>query len=194
MSVFIKKSKLRVKNEDGTSYTGVMNAVAEESTEELIKQIEAKGEEVVAKGKKTLESIPEDYTVLKETVGELKEDKVDNSDIIYNLSAMLEPFIQKQEITGTWDENYTGYIDKLNGNAVSYDQMRMISLQVKEHEIYDIKSRVGYRMTLWSIHDSSGNIIKLWKNSDISLPFDYYEDIGVAIPKSGVELRVYAYV
>ena len=194
MSVFIKKSKLRVKNEDGTSYTGVMNAVAEESTEELIKQIEAKGEEVVAKGKKTLESIPEDYTVLEETVGELKEDKVDNSDIIYNLSAMLEPFIQKQEITGTWDENYTGYIDKLNGNAVSYDQMRMISLQVKEHEIYDIKSRVGYRMTLWSIHDSSGNIIKLWKNSDISLLFDYYEDIGVAIPKSGVELRVYAYV
>lgn len=95
MSVFIKKSKLRVKNEDGTSYTGVMNAVAEESTEELIKQIEAKGEEVVAKGKKTLESIPEDYTVLEETVGELKEDKVDNSDIIYNLSAMLEPFIQK---------------------------------------------------------------------------------------------------
>lgn len=42
MSVFIKKSKLRVKNEDGTSYTGVMNAIAEESTEELIKQIEAK--------------------------------------------------------------------------------------------------------------------------------------------------------
>lgn len=52
MSVFIKKSKLRVKNEDGTSYTGVMNAIAEESAEELIKQIEAKGEEVVAKGKK----------------------------------------------------------------------------------------------------------------------------------------------
>ena len=68
MSVFIKKSKLRVKNEDGTSYTGVMNAVAEESTEELIKQIEAKGEEVVAKGKKTLESIPEDYTVLEEII------------------------------------------------------------------------------------------------------------------------------
>ena len=120
MSVFIKKSKLRVKNEDGTSYTGVMNAVAEESTEELIKQIEAKGEEVVAKGKKTLESIPEDYTVLEETVGELKEDKVDNSDIIYNLSAMLEPFIQKQEITGTWDENYTGYID-----TVSYTHLTL---------------------------------------------------------------------
>ena len=48
---------------------------------------------------------------------------------------MLEPFIQKQEITGTWDENYTGYIDKLNGNALRYDQMRMMSLQVKEHEI-----------------------------------------------------------
>lgn len=76
MSVFIKKSKLRVKNEDGTSYTGVMNAIAEESTEELIKQIEAKGEEVVAKGKKTLESIPEDYTVLEENVDELKEDIV----------------------------------------------------------------------------------------------------------------------
>lgn len=74
MSVFIKKSKLRVKNEDGTSYTGVMNAIAEESTEELIKQIEAKGEEIVEKGKKTLESIPEDYTVLEENVDELKED------------------------------------------------------------------------------------------------------------------------
>ena len=65
MSVFIKKSKLRVKNEDGTSYTGVMNAIAEESTEELIKQIEAKG-------KKTLESIPEDYTVLEEKVDKLR--------------------------------------------------------------------------------------------------------------------------
>ena len=74
MSVFIKKSKLRVKNEDGTSYTGVMNAIAEESTEELIKQIEAKGEEVVEKGKKTLESIPEDYTVLEENVDKLKEE------------------------------------------------------------------------------------------------------------------------
>lgn len=67
MSVFIKKSKLRVKNEDGTSYTGVMNAIAEESTEELIKQIEAKGN-------KTLESIPEDYTVLEGNVDELKKD------------------------------------------------------------------------------------------------------------------------
>lgn len=74
MSVFIKKSKLRVKNEDGTSYTGVMNAIAEESTEELIKQIEAKG-------KKTLESIPEDYTVLEENVDGLKEDKVDKPSI-----------------------------------------------------------------------------------------------------------------
>lgn len=67
MSVFIKKTKLRVKNEDGTSYTGVMNAIAEESTEELIKQIEAKGN-------KTLESIPEDYTALGENVDKLKED------------------------------------------------------------------------------------------------------------------------
>ena len=67
MSVFIKKSKLRVKNEDGTSYTGVMNAIAEESTEELIKQIEPKG-------KKTLESVPEDYTVLEEKVDKLKEE------------------------------------------------------------------------------------------------------------------------
>lgn len=74
MSVFIKKSKLRVKNKDGTSYTGVMNAIAEESTEELIKQIEAKGEEVVEKGKKTLESIPEDYTALEGNVDKLKED------------------------------------------------------------------------------------------------------------------------
>lgn len=194
MSVFIKKSKLRVKNEDGTSYTGVMNAIAEESTEELIKQIEAKGEEVVEKGKKTLESIPEDYTELNGRVDELKEDKVDNSDVTYNLSAMLEPFTQKQEIAGTWDDNYTGYVDKLNGNFISYDKMRMISLQVKEHEIYDIKSRVGYRMALWSIHDGAGNVIKMWDNFNVSLPFDYYEDIEVVIPKNGVELRVYAYV
>lgn len=69
MSVFIKKSKLRVKNEGGTSYTGVMNAIAEEGTEELIKQIEAKGN-------KTLESIPEDYTVLEENVDKLKEEMV----------------------------------------------------------------------------------------------------------------------
>lgn len=82
MSVFIKKSKLRVKNEDGTSYTGVMNAIAEESTEKLIKQIEAKGEEVVEKGKKTLESIPEDYTVLEENVDKLKEDLDNVEDVL----------------------------------------------------------------------------------------------------------------
>ena len=70
MSVFIKKSKLRVKNEDGTSYTGVMNAIAEESTEELVKQIETKGN-------KTLDSIPEDYTALEGNVDKLKGDKVD---------------------------------------------------------------------------------------------------------------------
>lgn len=74
MSVFIKKSKLRVKNEDGTSYTGVMNAIAEESTEELVKQIETKGN-------KTLESIPEDYTVLEGRVDGLKEDKVDKPSV-----------------------------------------------------------------------------------------------------------------
>lgn len=77
MSVFIKKSKLRVKNEDGTSYTGVMNAIAEESTEELIKQIEAKG-------KKTLESIPKDYTALEGNVDKLKEDKVDKPSVADN--------------------------------------------------------------------------------------------------------------
>lgn len=135
-----------------------------------------------------------DAAKVGEAVGQLKEDKVDNSDVTYNLSAMLEPFTQKQEITGIWDDNYTGYVDKLNGNAISFDQMRMISLQVKEHEIYDIKSRVGYRMALWSIHDDAGNVIKMWNNSDVTLPFDYYEDIGVVIPKNGVELRVYAYV
>lgn len=86
MSVFIKKSKLRVKNEDGTSYTGVMNAVAEESTEELIKQIEAKGEEVVEKGKKTLESIPEDYTVLEEKVDKLKEEKANGKGISFSIN------------------------------------------------------------------------------------------------------------
>lgn len=79
MSVFIKKSKLRVKNEDGTSYTGVMNAIAEESTEELIKQIEAKG-------KKTLESIPEDYTVLEENVDKLKEEKANGKGISFSIN------------------------------------------------------------------------------------------------------------
>lgn len=72
MSVFIKKSKLRVKNKDGTSYTGVMNAIAEESTEELVKQIEIKGN-------KTLESIPEDYTALEGNVDGLKEDLIDKT-------------------------------------------------------------------------------------------------------------------
>lgn len=72
MSVFIKKSKLRVKNEDGTSYTGVMNAIAEENTEELVKQIEAKGN-------KTLESIPEDYTVLEGNVDKIKKDLIDKT-------------------------------------------------------------------------------------------------------------------
>ena len=46
------------------------NAIAEESTEELIKQIEAKGN-------KTLESIPKDYTVLEGNVDKLKEDLSD---------------------------------------------------------------------------------------------------------------------
>ena len=84
MSIFIKKSKLRVKNEDGTSYTGVMNAIAEESTEELVKHIEAKGN-------KTLESIPEDYTVLEGNVDKLKED------LAYVMEVLQENHQKKRE-------------------------------------------------------------------------------------------------
>lgn len=118
MSVFIKKSKLRVKNEDGTSYTGVMNAIAEESTEELIKQVEAKG-------KKTLESIPEDYTVLEENVDKLKEDigninkeKLD-SDVVYEVGDDGEVVSS----TKMMDISGNGEIAKISADSVYKDNI-----------------------------------------------------------------------
>lgn len=114
MSVFIKKSKLRVKNEDGTSYTGVMNAIAEEGTEELVKQIETKGN-------KTLESIPEDYTVLEGNVDELNEDVVSKSEGQIKGLLVKDSYV---ETDGTIAE-YTGWS---RTNYIDVSQYAVLSL------------------------------------------------------------------
>lgn len=123
MSVFIKKSKLRVKNEDGTSYTGVMNAIAEESTEELIKQIEAKGN-------KTLESIPEDYTVLEENVDKLNEDIVN-----FYSENLFDPINKKGTIDGITYDFKNGVL------SVSGTKTGRIKLQT-------IKGNIGDKFSL----------------------------------------------
>ena len=132
MSVFIKKSKLRVKNEDGTSYTGVMNAIAEESTEELIKQIEAKGEEVVEKGKKTLESIPEDYTELNGRVDGLKED-------ILNIEDSIFVYKKTDEFTETNGKVVTGEIGETIKEVIN-QAFRYMKIDVSNMK----KIKVGY--------------------------------------------------
>lgn len=119
MSVFIKKSKLRVKNEDGTSYTGVMNAIAEESTEELVKQIEAKGN-------KTLESIPEDYTVLEENVDGLKEGSGDISNYRlqnYNIEWELGDIDKGNEVDSNRLLRTKDYIDIRLLQAIISDEL-----------------------------------------------------------------------
>jgi lysophospholipase L1-like esterase len=185
MSVFIKKSKLRVKNEDGTSYTGVMNAVAEESTEELIKQIEAKGEEVVAKGKKTLESIPEDYTVLEEKADELKEDitatsnelykkeereiAVDSSD--YNLLENKVAYIDTNDEIATY-ENANAYV--MHKNVISGEKYRILS-----------QTHGSVNTLLYAICNSKGKVIK---SAKMGVSKNTYITTEIEIPSKGVEL------
>lgn len=127
-------------------------------------------------------------------IGELKSDKVSKADIPHNVSKQLLEMVEKTKVDNTWNEDYGNYFDKGNGNLIEYDQMCMCSLQVNEGDIYDIKSRAMYRMSLWSMHDSEGNVVKWWNDGNMSLPVQYVVDNGVVIPLGVTELRVYAYV
>lgn len=131
-----------------------------------------------------------EFNSLKEDLG----NKVNNDDITYNVSKQLSGMVEKTKVDNTWNEDYGNYIDKGNGKLIEFDQMRMCSLSVNEGEIYDIKSRVMYRMSLWSMHDSEGNAVKWWNDGNMSLSVQYIEDNGIVIPSSVTELRVYAYV
>lgn len=75
MSVYLKPGQLKIKDENG-DYTGI-NTVALESTAEYQAQMETKGDQIIddieAKGEETLASIPEDYTALSEEIDELNE-------------------------------------------------------------------------------------------------------------------------
>lgn len=178
MSVFIKKSKLRVKNEDGTSYTGVMNAIAEESTEELTKQIEAKG-------KKTLESIPEDYTVLKGNVDELKEDIVANSNELYN-KEKKEIVVEPSDYNLL--ENKVAYIDT-NNEIMTYENANayVMHKNVISGEKYRILSQThgSVNTLLYAICDSNGKVIK---SAKMGVSPNTYITTEIEIPSNGVEL------
>lgn len=160
MSVFIKKSKLRVKNEDGTSYTGVMNAIAEESTEELIKQIEAKGEEIVAKGKKTLESIPEDYTELNGRVDGLKEDLGGISAVVlnqltYNFTNLIPDVVEYLMIKG---HEYL-FTNESNNNAYIY------AFETKDDEVSaTISDNMPGKTSLTFTSDKTYKYLKIYVN------------------------------
>ena len=75
MPIVLKPNELHIK--DGDEFTG-MNVVAEQTTDEMIAEIESKGGETVSaietKGAQTIASIPSDYTALSNEVTDLKAD------------------------------------------------------------------------------------------------------------------------
>lgn len=128
-----------------------------------------------------------------EGYSELKEEKVDKTDITYNVIKQLYEMVNKNKVDYNWNESYGYYFNKRTATLTPYDQMRMFSIGVSVGDVYDIKSRIGYEMALWSMHDSAGNHIQYWNDGNMNLAYQYVEDT-VVIPSGVTELRVYAYV
>ena len=126
----------------------------------------------------------------------LNNSKVPITDFSYALSKQLESYVNEIEVN--WNESYPYYFNKFATSTdnmyIEFDNMRMGTVSVVPGEIYEVKFRVGYYMSLWSIHDIDGNAITWWNDGNKDKQPDYVVDEKVVIPPNGVELRVYSNV
>mgnify|MGYP005898206501 CR=1 FL=1 len=152
---------------------------------ELLRVANEQKAEIEANGKKTLESIPEDYTVLERNVDELKEGitatsnelykkeereiSVDSSD--YNLLENKVAYIDANNEIATY-ENTNAYV--MHKNVISGEKYRILS-----------QTHGSVNMLLYAICDSSGKVIN---SAKMSVSPNTYITTEIEIPSKGVEL------
>lgn len=176
---------------DGLEVSGTQEQ--EEEVRDYYKQLEAEllrvaneqKAEIEANGKKTLESIPEDYTVLERNVDELKEDitatsnelykkeereiSVDSSD--YNLLENKVAYIDANNEIATYENTYACVMHK---NVISGEKYRILS-----------QTHGSVNTLLYAICDSSGKVIN---SAKMGVSPNTYITTEIEIPSKGVEL------
>lgn len=152
---------------------------------ELLRVANEQKAEIEANGKKTLESIPEDYTVLERNVDELKEDitatsnelykkeereiSVDSSD--YNLLENKVAYIDTNNEIATYENTYAYVMHK---NVISGEKYRILS-----------QTHGSVNTLLYAICDSSGKVIN---SAKMGVSPNTYITTEIEIPSKGVEL------
>lgn len=152
---------------------------------ELLRVANEQKAEIEANGKKTLESIPEDYTVLERNVDELKEDitatsnelykkeereiSVDSSD--YNLLENKVAYIDANNEIATYENTYAYVMHK---NVISGEKYRILS-----------QTHGSVNTLLYAICDSSGKVIN---SAKMGVSPNTYITTEIEIPSKGVEL------
>lgn len=152
---------------------------------ELLRVANEQKAEIEANGKKTLESIPEDYTVLERNVDELKEDitatsnelykkeereiSVDSSD--YNLLENKVAYIDANNEIATYENTYAYVMHK---NVISGEKYRILS-----------QTYGSVNTLLYAICDSSGKVIN---SAKMGVSPNTYITTEIEIPSKGVEL------
>lgn len=152
---------------------------------ELLRVANEQKAEIEANGKKTLESIPEDYTVLERNVDELKEDitatsnelykkeereiSVDSSD--YNLLENKVAYIDANNEIATYESTYAYVMHK---NVISGEKYRILS-----------QTHGSVNTLLYAICDSSGKVIN---SAKMGVSPNTYITTEIEIPSKGVEL------
>lgn len=152
---------------------------------ELLRVANEQKAEIEANGKKTLESIPEDYTVLERNVDELKEDitatsnelykkeereiSVDSSD--YNLLENKVAYIDTNNEIATYESTYAYVMHK---NVISGEKYRILS-----------QTHGSVNTLLYAICDSSGKVIN---SAKMGVSPNTYITTEIEIPSNGVEL------
>lgn len=152
---------------------------------ELLRVANEQKAEIEANGKKTLESIPEDYTVLGRNVDELKEDitatsnelykkeereiSVDSSD--YNLLENKVAYIDTNNEIATYENTYAYVMHK---NVISGEKYRILS-----------QTHGSVNTLLYAICDSSGKVIN---SAKMGVSPNTYITTEIEIPSKGVEL------
>lgn len=152
---------------------------------ELLRVANEQKAEIEANGKKTLESIPEDYTVLERNVDELKEDITATSNELYKKE---EREISVDSSDYNLLENKVAYID-VNNEIATYENAYayVMHKNVISGEKYRILSQThgGVNMLLYAICDSSGKVIN---SAKMGVSPNTYITTEIEIPSKGVEL------
>ena len=174
MPVVIRKGNIRFKDAYADTYTGV-DVVAERTLEEMVSDIEQAGTFHIAaidqKGANTLASIPDNYTVLSNTVNRL-DDSVYEKQTSTNRLIKDEPF------------NTNGWWSPTEFHESSDYQISQVN--VTAGQTYEIKAFSVDNVASYVVLDSSDNVLLSGETSGTSTKIEVNQRI--VIPNGGVKL------